>query len=62
MVFESDRASVKESLKNERLKSRAGKVYIQLSSRDQAERSREERALAVNADPPYVRDWRQMRI
>ena len=46
MVFEGDRASIKESLKNERLKSRAGKVYIQLS------RSREERALTMNADPP----------
>lgn len=52
MVFEGDRASIKESLKNERLKSRAGKVYIQLSSRDQAKRSKEERALTMNADPP----------
>lgn len=62
MVFEGDRASIKESLKNERLKSRAGKVYIQLSSRDQAREEQGRAGSDRERGSTYVRDWRQMRI
>jgi hypothetical protein len=38
VVFEGDRASIKENLKNEGLKSRGGKVFIQFSRRDRAKK------------------------
>ena len=39
------------SLKSERLRMRVGEEYIELSSRDEANRTREERQLTVDADP-----------
>jgi hypothetical protein len=62
VVFEGDRASIKESLKNEKAEMEGGQgVYPAFEPRP----GREEQGRASSdreRGSLYVRDWRQMRI